>query len=79
MLGSGYAGLNLVCMSTLAEIERAAGELSAAQRTELLLFLAESLHKEQAPLPEPRQFSEEQLKAWMDEDEEAMRRFRGDA
>ena len=46
------------------------------ERTELLLFLAESLRKEQAPLPKPREFSEEQLKAWMDEDEEAMRRFK---
>jgi hypothetical protein len=63
-------------MKTLAEIERAAEELPSAQRTELLLFLAESLRKEQAPLPEPRQFSTEQLQAWMDEDEEAMRRFR---
>jgi hypothetical protein len=40
------------------------------------LFLAESLRKEQVPLPKPREFSDEQLKAWMDEDEEAMRRFR---
>ena len=45
-------------MKTLAEIEQAAEELPAAQRTELLLFLAESLRKEQAPLPEPRLFSE---------------------
>jgi len=63
-------------MKTLTEIEQAAGELPAGQRTELMLFLAESLRREQVPLPEPRQFSETQLKAWMDEDEEAMRRFR---
>jgi hypothetical protein len=61
---------------TLMELESAATELPAAKRTELLLFLAETLRKEQAPLPVPREFSEEQLKAWMDEDEEAMRRFR---
>ena len=66
-------------MKTLVEIERAAEELPIAQRTELLLFLAESLRKEQAPLPEPRTFSEAQLKAWMDEDEEAMRRFKAGA
>ena len=63
-------------MKTLAEIERAAEELPPAERTELLLFVARSLRQEQAPLPQPRLFSDEQLQAWMDEDEEAMRRFR---
>ena len=63
-------------MKTLVEIERAAEELTSAQRTELLLFLAETLRKEQAPLLEPQQFSTEQLRTWMDEDGEAMRRFR---
>lgn len=64
---------------SLSEIEDAVNELPAAKRTELLLFLAESLRKEQAPLPKPREFSQEQLRAWMDEDEEAMRRFRAGA
>ncbi|HVM48005.1 MAG TPA: hypothetical protein VMU04_08255 [Candidatus Acidoferrum sp.] len=64
---------------TLTEIEREAESLPAAKRAELLLFLAESLRKEQAPLPPPRLFSDEQLRAWMDEDEEAMRRFRAGA
>jgi len=63
-------------MKTLVEIERAAEELPSRQRTELLLFVAETLRKEQATLPEPREFSAEQLQAWMDEDEDAMRRFR---
>jgi len=45
----------------------------------LLLFVARSLREEQAPLPEPRLFSDEQLRAWMDEDEAAMRRFRSGA
>jgi hypothetical protein len=63
-------------MRTVVEIKCAAEELPSAQRTELLLFLAETLRKEQAPLPEPRQFSTEQLHTWMDEDEEAMRRFK---
>jgi hypothetical protein len=66
-------------MSTLAEIEKAANELPAAQRTELMLFLAETLRKNQAPLPKPREFSKEQLEAWMDEDEGAMRRFQAGA
>ncbi len=66
-------------MKTLVEIERAVGGLPAAQKTELLLFVAQSLRDEQAPLPEPRLFSDEQIRAWMDEDEEAMRRFRAGA
>ena len=61
---------------SLTEIEKAADKLPVPERAELLLFLAESLRKEQAPLPKPREFSEEQLKACMDEDEEGMRRFR---
>ena len=47
-------------MKTLVEIERAADELPS-QRAELLLFLAETIRKEQAPLPEPREFSTQQL------------------
>jgi len=66
-------------MKTLAEIESAAEELPVAQRTELLLFVAQSLREEQASLPEPRVFSEAQLQAWMDEDQAAMRRFKAGA
>ena len=73
------AGWQNDLMKTLAEIERAAEELPPAERTELLLFVARSLRQEQAPLPQPRLFSDEQLQAWMDEDEEAMRRFRAGA
>lgn len=64
---------------TISEIETAASELPAQKRTELLLRLAESLRKDQAPLPKPRTFSDEQLQAWMDEDDQAMRRFRAGA
>ncbi|MBM4298475.1 MAG: hypothetical protein FJ143_12125 [Deltaproteobacteria bacterium] len=63
-------------MKTLAEIERAVEALPPAEKTELLLFVARCLREEQAPLPEPRDFNDEQLRSWMDEDEEAMRRFR---
>jgi len=63
-------------IKTFSEIERAVEELPSGEKTELLLFLAQRLREEQAPLPEPRRFSDEQLRAWMDEDEEAMRRFR---
>jgi len=73
------AGWQDDAMKTLAEIERAAGELPPGERTELLLFVARSLRQEQAPLPEPRLFRDEQLRAWMDEDEDARRRFRAGA
>jgi hypothetical protein len=61
---------------SLAEIERAAEQLPAAERTELLYFLVQHLDQENAPLPAPRQFSPEQLKRWMDEDEADMQRFK---
>ena len=63
-------------MQTLIDIEQAVQRLSAEQQTELLLFVAERLRSQGAPLPEPRDFSEEQLRAWLDEDERAMDRFR---
>ena len=63
-------------MSTLAEIEDAAQQLPPSQQTELLYFLAQRLGEADIPLPEPREFSTEQLERWMDDDEAAMRRFR---
>jgi hypothetical protein len=62
-------------MSRLDEIEAAATQLPTEQQQELVLFLVRRLRVGGA-LPEPRLFSEEQLKAWMDEDEEDMRRLR---
>lgn len=62
-------------MSSLVEIESAAAALSTGEKAELLLFVAQQLRDEQAPLPEPRLFSKDQLQAWMDEDEEDMVRF----
>jgi hypothetical protein len=58
------------------DIEQAVQRLSAEQQAELLLFVAERLRSQAAPLPEPREFSEDQLRAWLDEDELAMARFR---
>ena len=63
-------------VSTLAEIESAAAALPASEKAELLLFLAGQLRAERASLPEPRLFTPEQIHAWMDEDEEDMRKFR---
>lgn len=67
---------NFTSMSTLAEIKSAAADLSPSQKAEPLLFVAGKLRAPGAPLPEPRLFSTEQITAWMDEDEEDMRKFR---
>ncbi len=66
----------MVCMKTLTEIERAAERLPGAEQTELLYFLAQRLDEANLPLPEPREFSAEQLQQWMDTDEADMRRFK---
>lgn len=66
------AGLETTLMSTIAEIEDALGKLSEDERAELLLRIAGSLHLRGA-MPEPRIFSQEQIDAWVEEDERAMR------
>jgi hypothetical protein len=63
-------------MSTLAEIEKAAENLSPQQKQELILFLGARLRAERATLPEPRQFSREQVQSWVDEDKADLKRFR---
>ncbi|MBM3888522.1 MAG: hypothetical protein FJ388_05275 [Verrucomicrobia bacterium] len=63
-------------MTTLAEIERAAEQLPGAEQAELLYFLVQRLGEANLPLPEPREFSAEQLQQWMDEDEADMKRFK---
>ena len=62
-------------MSTLAEIETAADALPAEQKQELLLFLAIRLREGRA-LPQPRDFTREQMDAWIAEDEADMESFR---
>ncbi len=63
-------------MSTLAEIEKAAEKLSPQQKQELMLFLGARLRTERAGLPEPRQFSREQVQSWVAEDEAGLKHFR---
>ncbi len=63
-------------MSTLAEIEAAAAELSPEQKQELFLFLAARLRAGAERFPSPREFSGDQIQAWIADDEEGMRRFR---
>lgn len=62
-------------MNTLAQIETAADELPAAQKQDLILFLAARLRAESCALPEPRRFSGEQMAAWIAEDEADMALF----
>jgi hypothetical protein len=63
-------------MSTLAEIEKAAEALSPEQQQELMLFLGARLRVGRIPLPEPRQFSREQIQSWIAEDEADLKRYR---
>lgn len=63
-------------MTTLAEIESAAVALSPAEKQELMLFLASRLRPEGATLPEPRAFTQDEMAAWIAEDEADMRRLR---
>ena len=70
------AMLNSVRMSTLAEIEAAADALPSQQQEELFLYLAVRLRARAGQLPSPREFSREQIQAWIADDEAGMRRFR---
>jgi hypothetical protein len=59
-------------MSTLAEIEAAADTLPLEQKQELLVFLATRLRAQGAKMPAPRNFSPQELAAWIAEDEADM-------
>ena len=61
-------------MSTLAEIEAAADALPRQQKEELFLFLAGRL-RAGGELPEPRQFTEDQMRQWIIDDETEMDRL----
>ena len=56
-------------MSTLAEIEAAADSLRPEEKQELFLFLAVRLRSQGGPIPEPRDFSAEQIAGWIADDE----------
>ena len=62
-------------MSNLAEIEAAVEGLSPEERQRLLRFVAASVGGTVLEMPEPRRFSLEQMRGWIAEDEEDMRRF----
>ena len=63
-------------MSSLAEIEKAAEALSPEQKQELMLFLGARLRAGRAGLPEPRQFSRDQIQSWIAEDDADLQHFR---
>ena len=63
-------------MSTLMEIEQAAVKLPAEEQKQLLRFLLRVVPVNEAELPGPRNFSEEEIQSWLAEDKESMRRFR---
>ena len=63
-------------MSTLSEIEEAAGRLSAEEQKELLRFLLRVIPAEEGTLPKPRIFTDEEIQGWLADDAEGMREFR---
>ena len=63
-------------MSTLTEIRAAADALSVEQKKQLLLFLASRSRAAGAKLPEPRQFSADEIAGWIAEDEADMQQIR---
>jgi hypothetical protein len=63
-------------VSTLMEIEQATVKLPAEEQKRLLRFLLRILPVNEAELPEPRIFSDEEIQGWLAEDEASMRRFR---
>jgi hypothetical protein len=66
-------------MSTLVEIEAAVQKLPRNEKEKLLVHLAQTLRAERQQLPQPRQFSPEEMATWMDEDEQDMKKLRGES
>jgi hypothetical protein len=56
-------------MTTLAEIEAAAAALPQEQKEELFLFLATRLRAVDDDTPLPREFSQDQIQQWIEDDE----------
>lgn len=72
----GLEGARLAPMSSLTEIEAATESLSAAEKQELLLFLATCLRRERKSIPLPRRFTRERVDAWIAEDAADLERLR---
>ena len=63
-------------MTTLAEIEAAVDSLPQEGKQELLVYLVTQLQGSSDALPPPREFTREQIDAWIAKDEEGMKRLR---
>lgn len=64
-------------MSTLAEIEKAADALPLPEKQELMLFLAARLQASGQSLPPPRDYTQEQVASWIEEDQADWKRIQG--
>jgi hypothetical protein len=62
-------------VSKLEEIEAAAEALPPEEKQQLMLFLATRLRAQGLKMPEPRQFSGEQMAGWIADDEADMNRL----
>ena len=63
-------------MSTLAEIEAAADDLTPDEKQQLFLFLAMRLRAPAEANPQvPREFSRETMDRWIEDDETGYRKF----
>jgi hypothetical protein len=71
---AGYGIIYLV--STLMEIEEAAGKLPTEEQKHLLRFLLRVVPVNEAGSFEPRTFSTEEIQSWLAEDESALRQLR---
>jgi len=64
-------------MSTLTEIEAAVDGLTPQELQELFQFLTARLRL--SAMPAPREFTKDQIEAWVKDDESDMRRFNEEA
>jgi len=60
----------------LADIERAAVKLPALEQQKLLRFLLRVVPMDEAEMPAPREFSDDEIQSWLAEDEMSTRRVR---
>ena len=73
---SGLGSANVQPMSTLAKIEAAAKALPPNEREELAMKLIANLPNGGPFMPEPRDYSKEVMREWLDDDERQSREIR---
>lgn len=67
---------NLLLVSTLLEIERAANGLAPEEKQKLILFLAAQIREDASGAPPLRSFTKEQMTSWIEQDEFDLEQFR---